>query len=427
MQNSLFRKKAMNKLASPEQLDRLVVLVSPKEWLAVFGLGLLVCMAILWGIYGELHSTTMGSGILLSSNQMRNVYATSSGKILELTVSVGDKVKKGQIVATVAQPDLAYRISAGKSRLNRLRIQLDKIRKLKQSALEEQLKYFTSRQGSLENHLARLKERLKTVNEHIKDYQSLANQGVLTKSKFQEYLDDKLDTERQIGSLQGDLEKIHYERENSLQTIKQEQIVSENQLLDEVEKAKEELNQLALRTYIKSSYSGYVLSQMVSEGQSIESGTPLFSLTLEKDATVIGVAFFAPADGKKVKPGMTARISPATVKAEEYGSMVGLVTEVSEYPVSMEEMRRIMQNAALAESMMHTSQGAPFRVNIKLLLDPDTPSGYRWTSSFGPPIGIESGTPCVATVITEKYPPMNLIMQLFKKTVFGEGHRQKQR
>ncbi len=45
-----------------------------------------------------------------------------------------------------------------------------------------------------------------------------------------------------------------------------------------------------------------------------------------------GGALRARRPGKQVQPGMEVRISPSTVKREEYGSMLGTVTWVAEYP-----------------------------------------------------------------------------------------------
>jgi HlyD family secretion protein len=421
MKNNLFRTQAMNKLASPEQLDRLVVLVSPLEWLAMLALGLLLGVGLIWGVKGEIHITTAGNGILLSPNQIRHVYSTSAGKIMELTVSVGDLVRKGQIIATVAQPDLAFRIGSGKKQLMLLRSQLDEIRIMQQETFARQLEYFDQKKNSTEEHLRRLVQRLQEVQGSLQDYQTLISQGLMARERLQERIDDKNLTEREIDELKGELQRLSYERENSLQNLKKEQIVSENSLLDAVLKTETELNQLELQTYIRSDYSGRVIACLISEGQFISTNTPLLSLIRQQESTLIGVAFFSPSDGKKIKPGMRARVSPATVRTEEYGSMTGLVTEVSEYPVSMAEMQLILQNDALVDTMMRSANGAPFRVNIKLFLAPDTKSGYKWTSSGGPPVAIESGTPCSVSVTTEKFPPLNMVLQLFEKTIFGSA------
>ena len=57
---------------------------------------------------------------------------------------------------------------------------------------------------------------------------------------------------------------------------------------------------------------------------------------------------------------MEVRVSPTTVKAEEYGFMIGKVTKVSEYPVTPEGLMRVLRNDSLAQTL--ASAGAPIEV-----------------------------------------------------------------
>lgn len=64
MQNSLFRKTALNKLASPEQLDRLMQITTLPGWLALLALGGLVAAAVVWSVAGRIPLTMQAQGIL---------------------------------------------------------------------------------------------------------------------------------------------------------------------------------------------------------------------------------------------------------------------------------------------------------------------------------------------------------------------------
>lgn len=54
MNNDVFRKVSVERLSSPEQLDTLMRVTSPKGWLALAALGLLLISAIAWGFGGTL-------------------------------------------------------------------------------------------------------------------------------------------------------------------------------------------------------------------------------------------------------------------------------------------------------------------------------------------------------------------------------------
>jgi hypothetical protein len=66
MQSKLFRKVALDRLSSPEQLDQLMQITTPKAWFALIGLGSLLLIAGVWAIFGKIPNEVQGKGILVS-------------------------------------------------------------------------------------------------------------------------------------------------------------------------------------------------------------------------------------------------------------------------------------------------------------------------------------------------------------------------
>ena len=116
---------------------------------------------------------------------------------------------------------------------------------------------------------------------------------------------------------------------------------------------------------------------------------------------------------------MKAQIAPSTSRQEEFGFMLGLVTSVSEFPVSSSAMMNVLHNDSLVQSL--SSGGAPIEVRADLIPDPRTPSGYKWSSGNGPRIMMGSGTMCQGNVVVEQQKPINMVIPIFKKYVLGEG------
>lgn len=54
MGNSLFRKKSIDKISSPEKLDDYIRVTTPSVWITLIAILLLLVGAILWGTLGEL-------------------------------------------------------------------------------------------------------------------------------------------------------------------------------------------------------------------------------------------------------------------------------------------------------------------------------------------------------------------------------------
>jgi len=54
VENSLFRKKSIDKISSPEKLDDYIRVTTPSVWITLIAILLLLVGAILWGTLGEL-------------------------------------------------------------------------------------------------------------------------------------------------------------------------------------------------------------------------------------------------------------------------------------------------------------------------------------------------------------------------------------
>jgi hypothetical protein len=102
MQKSLFRQEAMDKTLSPDELDRLMRVTSPRGWLALIALLALVAAAVIWGVFGTIPVVISGDpGVLLGGDSRHQVVSQTSGLVTEVKVKTGDTIKEGQVVARV--------------------------------------------------------------------------------------------------------------------------------------------------------------------------------------------------------------------------------------------------------------------------------------------------------------------------------------
>src|ERR1700741_2212491 len=60
-----FRAAALDRAASPEQLDHLVVITKPADWILTLVLYTVLVAAVLWGIFGRVPTRVSGEGILI--------------------------------------------------------------------------------------------------------------------------------------------------------------------------------------------------------------------------------------------------------------------------------------------------------------------------------------------------------------------------
>lgn len=119
-QSKLFRKAALNRLSSPEQLHTLMRVTNAKGWLALVGCALVIVTAIVWGLLGTVQSKVQANGILLGGAGLSELTTAGEGELTAISVKVGDTIKKGQIVAKLHQPLLEQQIANNKRRLEEL-------------------------------------------------------------------------------------------------------------------------------------------------------------------------------------------------------------------------------------------------------------------------------------------------------------------
>jgi hypothetical protein len=94
MPTPIFRQEALERLSSPERLDELMHVTSPRSWIALAALGGLIVAALIWSAFTTLSTTVSGSGIVESSSRTAQglaaiVYVTPADS---LTIRPGEDV-----------------------------------------------------------------------------------------------------------------------------------------------------------------------------------------------------------------------------------------------------------------------------------------------------------------------------------------------
>ncbi len=468
MSRQIFRKAALERLQSPEQLDQVIQITTPKGWIALAAVWMLLATAVLWGIYGSVPSKVIGNGMLIKSGGVYKIVSHAAGQITDISVRVGDVVRKGDVVARLAQWDVLDEIRSVKAQLSEVVAKREHIDafgqrdiEMQKQLMDEQRRLFETSIDSarrnlgvqaelLEQQLAIhqssitiLEDQLKWQKEKITNQQQLFEQGLVVKQALmtsQQRHDTALE---EIQRKHSQIERERAVHEQRLLAAKEEIQGAENQIqqLDikalQLEKQKE-LELLSLdqqinafnrqidaltsrmhnRSRVISPYSGRILEVSLNENDLVGTGTAIMTMELAgREIKDIELVLYVPtADGKKIRPGMSVQVSPSTIKKEEHGALIGTVTSVGLFPASPAGMRRVLGNDSLVHEIM--AAGTPIEVYADLTPSSSTYSGYKWTSPLGPDAKIFSGTQCVGEVTVQQQQPITLIIPLLRKT-FG--------
>lgn len=104
--NAVFRKVSLERLSSPEQLDALMTITRPMGWLALLGISIVVLAALIWAILGTIPTKVNSEGILLRGGGIRQIVPAYGGHLMDIRLEEGAMVRKGQVVASISQPEL---------------------------------------------------------------------------------------------------------------------------------------------------------------------------------------------------------------------------------------------------------------------------------------------------------------------------------
>jgi HlyD family secretion protein len=408
----IFRKVALERLSSPEQLDQLVQVTDPRGWLALTGLSALLLAALGWGIWGSIPSEARGEGILLRQGGVSDLVSAANGQVSEILVSVGDVIEKGQPVARIRQDALSRQIQDNRSKQAALQAEYAALQRSAEEQKRLRARGLAQQRADLERSIEAAEKDVTLLRERLEAQKNLLDDGLITKQTF-------LTTQQSLNTKRDELARQRLE----LNGLDLKRLEADQQLVQQLETRQAALRDLELQirelgaqlgenVNVLSPFSGRVLEVLADRGSVVSPGTPVLSIeVLSED--LMAVLFVPASAGKKVQRGMTVQVSPSTVKREEYGSMLGRVVWVAEFPSTTRGMTRLLGNEALVTKLM--AEGPPIQVNVALTRDPATPTGYRWSSSRGPSLKISSGTLASGDVVVKEDRPIALVIPTLRE------------
>lgn len=402
-EDNLYRKKALEKRGT-DQLDRLFQSSHSVSWVAWVVVTGLLCIAIAWLFLGSIPLVVKGQGIFMNKEGLFSIQSKVAGTVAKILVRPGELVEKGQIVALIDDSRQKFKYESAviketqmKQSLEKLRAQVALEATAQKEALEKQIKSSITTIKELENSITPLEQSLKKKEELLK-------QNLLSLNDVQETR--QLLTQRKIAleAAKGNLEDFKATQAKSYRAAEIKN--KENDLLQ----AAQERELLELSQHLNSVYSsdtGAITEILVEVGSYVNAGAPLMHLEYAGATALEQIVYaYVPVEiGKKIQIGTTVEIEPSTVNAQEYGAIIGHVTEISAFSVSAENIANLIQNSSLVEFLTKGKMAA-IQLTIVPIQDSQTFSGLKWTSGLGPKTKISTGTVCSVKAIVERESPL---------------------
>ena len=428
--SEVFREKALERLSSPERLDQLMRVTSPRGWLALATFAGLVAVTLLWSVLGRLPSTVTGRGVLIHPHKVVDIQAPAAGRLTSLSMQTGDMVNEGDVLGLIEQAELRRQLQDKRAKLQELRAQ-DQTK----SQLQEQQTAFQRQKQDLEKRALQLQ---------LEDQQKRLNDAEIKAPLLKERFETRLRAETlglasKISDQRMQAEQVYMENQDHIAEFKSKLKQLESQLkqldgqekrlaLDNLEAATTRKNQiqelqssialdelqLERNSQVVSKYAGEVVEIAINVGQMVQTGQRLGSMDVTDDSsTLVGMTYFPVEAGKKIEHGMKIQVALDQVERQRFGSILGTVTAVSTFLVTKEGVVSRIGNVEVAHALI--AQGRPaIEVVAALEEDISTFSGYKWSSSTGPDLHMTPGTTMTGRVVVEQRAPITYLLPFLR-------------
>ncbi len=471
----MFRKEALQQMQSPDDLNQLLVVVTPRSWILMMTIAGLCGVALLWSIFGRIPISVDGFGVLISPGNVKGLQSDVSGQITRLLIRVGQQVNKGDVIAELSQPELQQQLAQSREKLpelerfHKLTEDLDRERlELEALAVEEQARFITeeiARAGQLADqtneaaisftdkqreNLGRTRELMTELNKSLKGrvqtISGLRREGLSSDDSVLSARSSAMESELKVASLEVQAQELEMQEirrqetelqsRNRLADLKLQLLqlpIKKKQMEQQIAQARRsrELEITDLRDRIKalefrledqskieSTYTGRVLELSASAGQLVGQGMRLATVEVDNpDDELMNLAYFKIKDGKRIQPGSRIMVTPSNVERERYGSIIGKVEEVAPFPITRQGAVNEIGSEEIVESLM--SSGGAIEIKARLETDPQSVSGYKWTSK-GPDMKFSAGTTTTVRVIVEQRAPITYVIPMLRTWLFAE-------
>jgi HlyD family secretion protein len=471
--NKVFRERSLGGLSSPERLDQLLRIVRPGSWLLVLIVGLGLTLALTWAVVGRIPVTASGTAILVRPKQVVPFQSPASGPLAEILIDIGDRVAPGDLLARLRLPGLEKELEQERARLELFDSQTTELGRLEHELAENERAFIAEQRELLRARIASIQAAADEVRDETTRYIAEQRENLdtarrlsteLEQAQAQRYdsqlrliedginsadalvlpLSDRIGTQLRLAELDVEEKELklrqilaqdEYDKKIDLiqdlsiqlsQLDLREMSVTRRLREDELGSASDreaiqrriaELTvQLENDSRVLSVSSGRIVEITVSPGQQVGIGQRLGKMEIEDpSADLMTLAYFQVKDGKKIKAGDKIRTSPSTVERERFGAMLGSVTSVSDYPVTIEAAAHQIGDLETARTLLRGET----RIEVVAALE-RAGERFVWTSGDGPEnVHVTAGTTAEVRVTIEEIAPITLVLPFLKNLMGG--------
>jgi HlyD family secretion protein len=277
-----FRTAALQRAASPEQLDHLVYITKPFDWILTFVICLALAAALTWGVVGRIPTRVPGEGILVSDGgRVVDAVSDAAGQLASIDVSAGDHVQQGQPIAKIAQTDIQQRhTSAIEVFREREREHADLTSKVA-TELASKSQNFAKLEAAFDQVVKATDQRIEYLTVDVKNLEDLLAKGYTTRRNVEDRRHDLADAQQRKEDTRNEILKLRSQK-TDLETQREHEIQQSQFSLNDARRQMDALaGILNQNTQVISPIEGRVFEIKVSAGSVLAVGTPVVAIESE--------------------------------------------------------------------------------------------------------------------------------------------------
>lgn len=416
MNDDFYRSEALDARNRIERLPRAMRVTSglTRSTLLLLGFGLILATG--WSNFVEVPVQVQGNGLFVDSSGdlLKPVRAPMEGVVESFLVVEGARVVAGQPLARLHLPDRLASLQRIERNLVSLEQQYQRTMSLQDVERDGDDRTRQIKVKGLDKRISDLELRLAWDHDRESAQELLLQRGATTVTNMIEIKSAVLQTIDQLSVARGELSALLADVLVSEGRRERERLGLQFQ----IDQANAEIaglrSEIERGTLLHSPVDGTVAELSADRNGLVNSGQTVLSIMpLDSSSRIEAVVYISMADGKLVFPGDDVLVRPASLPHNEQGMIRARVESVSDAPISEHALNRVLGNIKLVDKA--SVEGAPFSVRISLLRDDLAPSGYSWTSGYGPELKLTPGTPISARITVERATLLSLALPALRK------------
>ena len=343
---------------------------------------------VLWALFWPVPTEVEGQGVLVFPENAGILNARSGGQVRDVFVKTGERVSRGQVLMQLYLPVLERQIDQQRGNLRQLQRHNETLDERDALRLLTEKQSLTIALAKYSDDRRRYGELQSTYANKLRNLDWLAQREVVAPLST-----EVVSAEQGLTSTSVNLDDVKINEKNVVTNYQQVKLNIETQALQRRYQIDDLKRQIQV-TEAKIAYDGKVLAErdgtmldlQVIPGQTVGTGQRLGTIgrpeqPSAKDRPLRAVAYFSPADARRLPLGLPVEVVPLWNQRGRFGGIVGKVKQVLTLPATEDDISTTVGNQQLAQEL--TKNGPVMRSEIELERDSSSVDGYRWTLSGG--------------------------------------------